>query len=259
VSDLIAAPEHADGMLQVRGLVKRFGSLRALDGIDLGVAEGSLTGLIGPNGAGKSTAFACIAGAEKPSAGSVLFRGRQIAGMAYHRVAALGIGRTYQIVQTFADMTVLEATTTGALLRHPRLRDAIAQAEDVLAFVGLADKRYRLGRALTIADKKRLEMARALATEPSLLLLDEVMAGLTPAECGAAVELLRRILARGVTVLMVEHVMEVLMPIADHVIVIAAGKTIFRGTARDAVHDERVIEAYLGSPLEHGEIQERAT
>ncbi len=241
----------SEPMVRVRGLAKRFGSLRALDGVDLDVAEGSLTGLIGPNGAGKTTAFGCIAGATKPSAGSVTFRGREIAGTAYHRVAALGITRTYQVVQTFADMTVLEATTTGALLRHPRLRDAVAHAEDVLAFVGLAEKRYRLGRALTIADKKRLEVARALATEPSLLLLDEVMAGLTPAECRDAVELLRRILARGITVLMVEHVMEVLMPIAEHVVVIAAGKTIFSGTAADAVRDARVVEAYLGSPLEH--------
>jgi branched-chain amino acid transport system ATP-binding protein len=241
-------------LLQVRGLTKQFGSLRALDGVDLDVAEGSLTGLIGPNGAGKSTAFACIAGAEKPTAGSVHFRGEEIAGLAYHRVAALGIGRTYQIVQTFADMTVLEAVTTGALLHHSRLASAIAHAEDVLAFVGLADKRYRLGRALTIADKKRLEIARALATEPALLLLDEVMAGLTPAEANDAVDLLRRILARGVTVLMVEHVMEVLMPIAEHVVVIAAGRTIFSGTAADAVRDAGVIEAYLGSPLEHGEI-----
>jgi ABC-type branched-subunit amino acid transport system ATPase component len=246
-------------MLTVRGLTKQFGSVRALDGIDLDVAQGSLTGLIGPNGAGKSTAFACIAGAEKPSAGSVRFRGAEIAGLAYHRVAALGIGRTYQIVQTFADMTVLEATTTGALLHHPRLADAIAHAEEVLAFVGLADKRYRLGRTMTIADKKRLEVARALATQPSLLLLDEVMAGLTPAECHDAVDLLRRILSRGVTVLMVEHVMEVLMPIAEHVVVIAAGKTIFSGTAADAVRDAGVIEAYLGSPLEHGEIAGHST
>jgi branched-chain amino acid transport system ATP-binding protein len=249
---------NGEPLLRVRGLAKRFGSLRALDGVDLDVAEGALTGLIGPNGAGKSTAFSCIAGADKPSAGSVRFRGREIAGMAYYRVAALGIGRTYQIVQTFADMTVLEAVTTAALLRHPHLRDAISFAEDVLAFAGLGDKRYRLGRALTIADKKRLEVARALATEPALLLLDEVMAGLTPAECQAAVELLRHIVARGVTVLMVEHVMEVLMPIADHVVVIAAGKTIFSGTAAEAVRDPRVIEAYLGSPLEHGEIAERA-
>ncbi|HWT04277.1 MAG TPA: ABC transporter ATP-binding protein [Xanthomonadales bacterium] len=249
----------AEPLLTVRGLTKQFGSLRALDGVDLDVAEGSLTGLIGPNGAGKSTAFACIAGAEKPSAGNVRFRGAEIAGLAYHRVAALGIGRTYQIVQTFADMTVLEATTTGALLHHPRLADAIERAEEVLAFVGLADKRYRLGRALTIADKKRLEMARALATEPALLLLDEVMAGLTPAEAHDAVDLLRRILARGVTVLMVEHVMEVLMPIAEHVVVIAAGKTIFSGTAADAVRDAGVVEAYLGSPLEHGEIAGHST
>ena len=241
-------------LLEVRGLAKRFGSLRALDGVDLDVAAGTLTGLIGPNGAGKSTAFSCIAGATKPSAGSVRFRDREIAGMRYHRVAALGIGRTYQIVQTFADMTVLEAATTGALLRHPRLADAIAYAEEILAFVGLAEKRHRLGRALTIADKTRLEVARALATQPSLLLLDEVLAGLTPAECRDAVDLLRRILARGITVLMVEHVMEVLMPIADHVVVIAAGKTIFSGRAADAVRDARVVEAYLGSPLEHGEI-----
>ncbi len=246
-------------LLEVRGLTKRFGSLRALDGVDLDVAEGSLTGLIGPNGAGKSTAFTCIAGAGKPTAGSVRFRGREIAGLAYHRVARLGIGRTYQIVQTFADMTVIEAVTTAALLRHPHVREAARFAEEVLAFTGLADKRYRLGRALTIADKKRLEVARALATEPALLLLDEVMAGLTPAECRDAVELLRRIVARGITVLMVEHVMEVLMPIADHVVVIAAGKTIFSGSASDAVRDSRVIEAYLGSPLEHGEIAERSS
>ncbi|MEO7040113.1 MAG: ABC transporter ATP-binding protein [Candidatus Elarobacter sp.] len=236
-------------LLEVRGLAKRFGSVRALDGVDLDVAEGTLTGLIGPNGAGKSTAFSCIAGAEKMSAGSVRFRGGEIGGMPYHRVAALGVGRTYQIVQTFADMTVLEATTTGALLRHPRLADAIEHAQDVLRFVGLDEKRHRLGRALTIADKKRLEVARALATRPSLLLLDEVMAGLTPAECREAVELLRRILARGVTVLMVEHVMEVLMPIADRVVVIAAGKTIFSGTASEAVRDPRVVEAYLGTPI----------
>ncbi|MEA2664143.1 MAG: branched-chain amino acid transport system ATP-binding protein [Candidatus Eremiobacteraeota bacterium] len=248
-ADTAAVAVAASPLLEVRGLGKRFGSLRALDGVDFEVAEGSLTALIGPNGAGKSTAFGCIAGAMKPSAGSVRFRGEEIAGMAYHRVAALGIGRTYQIVQTFADMTVLEATTVGALLRKPRLADAIEHARETLAFVGLAGKANRLGRALTIADKKRLEVARALATEPSLLLLDEVMAGLTPAECRDAVDLLRRILARGITVLMVEHVMEVLMPIADHVVVIAAGKTIFRGSAHDAVRDPRVIEAYLGAHI----------
>jgi branched-chain amino acid transport system ATP-binding protein len=237
-------------VLEVRGLEKRFGSVRALAGVDFDVAEGTLTGLIGPNGAGKSTAFGCIAGAEKPSAGSIRFAGAEIAGLAYHRVARRGIGRTYQIVQTFADMTVLEATTTGALMRHPRVSDARDRAEDVLRFVGLAEKRDRLGRALTIADKKRLEVARALATEPRLLLLDEVMAGLTPAECRSAVELLQEVRARGITVLMVEHVMEVLMPLADHIVVIAAGRTIFRGSAADAVRDDAVVEAYLGAAPE---------
>ena len=236
-------------LLEVRGLAKRFGSLRALDGVDLDVEEGRLTGLIGPNGAGKSTAFSCIAGATRPSGGSVRFRGREIAGMPDYRVTALGIGRTYQVVQTFADMSVLEAATVGALLRHPRLSDAQRHAQEVLDFVGLGEKRHRLGRALTIADKKRLEVARALATEPSLLLLDEVMAGLTPAECADAVALLRRVLARGITVLMVEHVMEVLMPIADHVVVIAAGKTIASGPARTVINDPAVIDAYLGTPL----------
>ena len=239
-------------LLEVRGLTKRFGSLRALDGVNLDVAQGSLTGLIGPNGAGKSTAFACIAGAEKPNAGSVRFRGAEIAGLAYHRVARLGIGRTYQIVQTFADMTVLEATTTGALLHHPRL-DAIAHAEEVLAFVGLADKRIARPRA----DHRRQEAAgdRARARHGTrAAAARRGDGGLTPAECGAAVDLLRRILARGVTVLMVEHVMEVLMPIAEHVVVIAAGKTISAAPPRTPCAMRASIEAYLGSPLEHGEI-----
>ncbi len=238
-------------LLEVSALAKRFGSVRALDGVELVAEEGKLTALIGPNGAGKSTAFGCIAGAMRPSAGSVRFGGQEIAGLAYHRVARLGIGRTYQIVQTFADMTVLESVATGALLHH-RLADARARAEELLAFTGLAAKRDRLGRMLTIADKKRLEVARALATEPKLLLLDEVMAGLTPAECRDAVALLRRILARGVSVIMVEHVMEVLMPIAHHVVVIAAGKTIFAGPPADAVRDPQVVAAYLGPSLEPG-------
>jgi branched-chain amino acid transport system ATP-binding protein len=237
-------------LLEVRDLSKRFGSVRALDGVDFVAAQGELTGLIGPNGAGKSTAFGCIAGALRPSGGSIRFAGQEIGGLPYYRVARLGVGRTYQIVQTFADMTVLESVTTGALLRRPRVADARAHAEELLAFTGLAAKRDRLGRMLTIADKKRLEVARALATEPKLLLLDEVMAGLTPAECRDAVALLRRILERGVTVVMVEHVMEVLMPIANYVVVIAAGKTIFSGTPPEAVRDPGVVAAYLGPPLE---------
>ncbi|MGH7708663.1 MAG: ABC transporter ATP-binding protein [Vulcanimicrobiaceae bacterium] len=240
-------------LLEVQGLTKSFGALRALDGVDFDAAEGALTGLIGPNGAGKSTAFNCISGATVPSGGSVRYRGRELSGTAYHHVARLGVARTYQVVQPFGDMSVLEATTVGALLRRPRLSSAIAYATEIVAFVGLDDKQHRLGRTLSIADKKRLEVARALATDPALLLLDEVMAGLTPAECRSAVDLLKRILQRGVTIVMVEHVMEVLMPLANHVVVIAAGRTIFAGPAAAAVSDRAVIEAYLGAPRDHRE------
>lgn len=235
--------------LNVENLQKRFGELRALDGFSLIAEAGKLTGLIGPNGAGKTTAFGCISGALKPSGGRVVFDGKPITGLAYHRIAHLGIARTYQVVQTFADMTVLEAVTVGALMRHPRVADARAHARNIIEFVGLAAKQGMLGKHLTIADKKRLEVARALATDPVLLLLDEVMSGLTPAEARGAVELLRAILARGVTIVMVEHVMEVLMPIADHVVVLSAGKTIFSGTPAAAAADALVLEAYLGPPL----------
>jgi branched-chain amino acid transport system ATP-binding protein len=232
----------------VRGLSKRFGSLRALDGLDLDVPPGRLTALIGPNGAGKTTAFACISGALRPSTGSVRFENHEISGTPYHRVARLGIARTYQIVQTFGEMSVLDAVIVGALLRHRRVADARAFALKTIEALGLGPKRDALCRSLTIADKKRLEVARALATEPRLLLLDEVMAGLTPAEGAAAVELLRAIIATGVAILMVEHVMEVVMPLAEHVVVLAAGKPIFAGDPRAAVNDPVVIEAYLGRP-----------
>ncbi len=235
-------------LLEVRDLSKRFGSLRALDGLDLEVQTGRLTALIGPNGAGKTTAFGCIAGAMRPSGGSIRFEGREIAGMPYHRVARLGIARTYQIVQTFGEMSVVDAVIVGALLRHRRVADARASALETIEALGLGPKRDMLCRSLTIADKKRLEVARALATEPRLLLLDEVMAGLTPAEGAAAMQLLRAIVARGVSILMVEHVMEVVMPLADHVVVLAAGKPIFAGDPRAAVNDPVVIEAYLGRP-----------
>jgi len=235
-------------LLRVRGLEKRFGSLAALDGVDLDVEAGLLTALIGPNGAGKTTAFACIAGAQKPSGGSITFNGQEIAGRPYHRIARLGVARTYQVVQTFADMSVVDAVTVGALMRRPRVADARSFARAIVEWVGLDARRDVLGRSLTIADKKRLEVARALATEPKLLLLDEVMAGLTPSEAQAAVELLRSILARGITILMVEHVMEVLMPVADRVLVLNAGRKIFAGTAAAAAGDAAVIEAYLGLP-----------
>ena len=236
----------APALLEVRSLSKRFGALRAVDGLDFEVREGEITGLIGPNGAGKTTAFSCIAGAARPSGGSVRFDGREIAGMRYDRVSRLGLVRTYQVVQTFADMTVREAVLVGALLRHRTVSGAARAAAEVLAAVDLSEKSEALGASLTISDKKRLELARALATEPRLLLLDEVMAGLTPAEARDAVELLRAVAARGVTLLMVEHVMEVVMPLAHRVVVINEGRRIFDGTPAEAARDPGVVEAYLG-------------
>jgi branched-chain amino acid transport system ATP-binding protein len=238
----------ADKALAVRGLQMRYGALHVLDGLDFDARAGRVTALIGPNGAGKSTAFACIAGAVRATAGSVKLFGREVTGVPAYAIARLGLVRTYQIVQTFADMTVLEAVTVGALLRHPRLSVAREAALRVLERVGLAQRARVLGKALTIADKKRLELARALAAEPRVLLLDEVLAGLTPAEGQAAVELVRGIASDGTSIVMVEHVMETLMPLADHVIVLSAGRCIFDGPAAAALVDPAVIEAYLGRP-----------
>ena len=234
--------------LEVRGLQMRYGALHVLDGLDFEARAGRVTALIGPNGAGKSTAFACIAGAVRATGGSVKLFGRELFGTPPYAVARLGLVRTYQIVQTFADMTVLEAVTVGALLRHVRIASARERALQVLERVGLAQRAKVLGKALTIADKKRLELARALAAEPRVLLLDEVLAGLTPSEGQAAVELVRGIVGDGTTIVMVEHVMETLMPLADHVVVLSAGRRIFDGPPAGALADPGVIEAYLGRP-----------
>jgi len=234
--------------LAVRDLQVRYGALRVLEGLSFDALPGRLTALIGPNGAGKSTAFACIAGAIRSSGGSVRFFGRELLRTPPYRIADLGVVRTYQIVQTFADMTVLEGVTVGALLRRPRVADARDKASAVLERVGLAGRAGALGSTLTIAEKKRLELARALAAEPRVLLLDEVLAGLTPSEAKSAVELVRSIVSEGVTIVMVEHVMEILMPLADHVVVLSAGRCIFDGAPQAAVADPAVVEAYLGRP-----------
>jgi branched-chain amino acid transport system ATP-binding protein len=234
--------------LAVRGLQMRYGALRVLDGLDFDARAGRVTALIGPNGAGKTTAFACIAGATRATGGSVKFFGRELTGVPDYAIAQLGLVRTYQIVQTFADMTTLEGVTVGALLRHPHLPAARERAAGVLERVGLGHRAGVLGKALTIADKKRLELARALAAEPRVLLLDEVLAGLTPSEAQAAVELVRDIVRDGISIVMVEHVMETLMPLADHVVVLRAGRCICAGAAAAALADPAVIEAYLGRP-----------
>jgi branched-chain amino acid transport system ATP-binding protein len=233
-------------LLEVRGVTKRFAGLVANDDVSFSVAEGEIVSIIGPNGAGKSTLFGCITGFHKPSAGTVTWLGRDITGFKADRICRLGVARTFQIVQVIGDMTVLENVMTGAFLHAPARREARRRAEEVLATTGLADKRAFLGTALTIADKKRLEVAMALATEPRLLMLDESMAGLTPVELQQIIALLREVRRRGVTLVIVEHVMEAVMQLSDRVIVLNSGRKLTEGTPREVVADPRVIQAYLG-------------
>jgi branched-chain amino acid transport system ATP-binding protein len=233
-------------MLEVRGLTKRFAGLVANDDVSFSVQEGEIVSIIGPNGAGKSTLFGCVSGFHKPNAGSIRYRGQEIAGQSADRICRLGIARTFQIVQVIGEMTVLENAMTGAFLRAPKRIDARRRAEEVLAFTDLADKRDVLGTSLTIADKHRLEIAMALATEPKLLMLDEAMAGLTPVELKPILAFVREVRRRGVTLVIVEHVMEAVMQLSDRVIVLNSGKKIVEGTPREVVSNPQVIQAYLG-------------
>ena len=220
--------------------------------MDFALDEGEILGIIGPNGAGKSTLFGCVTGFHRPSGGQILYRGQEITGLKADRICRMGIARTFQIVQVIGDMTVLENAMTGAFLHHGRRRDAIRRAEEVLAFTHLLDKRDFLGAALTIADKKRLEVAMALATDPRLLMLDESMAGLTPVELQNIIELLRSVRKRGVTMVIVEHVMEAVMQLSDRVVVLDAGRKIVEGTPREVVVNPQVVQAYLGERYRAG-------
>ena len=225
---------------------RRFGGLVANDSIDMMVRRGEILGLIGPNGAGKSTLFNLIAGSFPPSSGKIMFDGRDITGLPAAKLCAIGIARTYQVPRSFDSMSVIENVTVGAFVRYPRMLQAREKAMAVLDYVGLAGMADAAGSELTPPRKRRLEVARALATEPKLLLLDEVLTGLTPAEARAGVELIRKIRETGVTIVMVEHVMEVVMPLVDRAVVLHLGKVLAQGAPTEVVRDENVIAAYLG-------------
>jgi branched-chain amino acid transport system ATP-binding protein len=237
-------------LLEAVGVAKRFGGLQALGGVSLAVEAGEIVGLIGPNGAGKTTLFHLVSGFLAPDAGTIHFAGEPVVGLKPHALCQRGLARTFQLVKPFPGLTVLENVRVGALARLPRFPAATAQAREVLAFVGLAAKADLPARALTLAERKRLELARAFATGPRLLLLDEVMAGLTPTETGEVVELCRRINATGVTVLLIEHVMRAVMTLSQRVVVLNQGQVIASGPPAAIAADPRVIEAYLGP--EHG-------
>jgi branched-chain amino acid transport system ATP-binding protein len=233
-------------LLEVRGLSKSFGGLKAVRAVDLDVPAGKIIGLVGPNGAGKTTCFAMIAGFLTADSGRVRFEGIDITGEPPHRTAERGMVRTFQITQPFAGLSVVRNVMVGAYLRHPRRAAAEAHARNVAARLGLERYLERPADSLTVAMRKRLELARALATDPKLLLLDEVMAGLNPAEILEIVGLVKGIRDQGVTILMIEHVMQAVMALAETVYVLNQGAIIAKGTPREIAADPAVVEAYLG-------------
>lgn len=230
----------------MQGITKRFGGLLANDSISFTVNQGEIVGIIGPNGSGKSTLFNCITGFYRPERGRVLYQGKNITRLSADRICKLGIARTFQIVQIISDMTVLENTMTGAFLRKANKEKARDKAEQVLHFTGLWEKRDMLATDITIPDKKRLEVAMALATEPKVLMLDEAMAGLTPFELKDMLTLVRKVRENGMSLVIVEHVMEAVMALSDRVIAINSGRKIVEDVPEKVVLNPEVIRAYLG-------------
>ncbi|MGE4466083.1 ABC transporter ATP-binding protein [Sphaerochaeta sp.] len=233
-------------LLEVKGVTKQFGGLTAVNSVDMEVQEGQIVGIIGPNGAGKTTLFSCIAGSHVPTKGSIKFNGTDIAGKKPYDICKLGVTRTFQVVKPFANKTVLYNTTVGAFAKTNRLDVAEERAMEVLKLIDLYDKKDIPAKNLTLPERKRLELARALATEPKLLLLDEVMAGLRPSEVSEMLPVIRKINSVGVSIVIVEHIMQAIMNLSEKVYVINFGKKIAEGDPHKVVADKEVIKAYLG-------------
>ncbi len=239
-------------LLKIDAVTKRFRGLVAVDHVSLNVPEGSIFAVIGPNGAGKTTLFNLIAGVFRCDSGSIIFDGTQIDGLSPDRIAQRGLARTFQIVRPFPALSVHENAAIGAMMRISDPQRAFLRAEEVLRRLDLWDKRDQKAASLTLPDRKRLEVARALATEPKLLLLDEVMAGLRPTETDRVVDILRSLNKdEGITILMIEHVMRAVMALADHVHVLNHGASIAEGTPAEVTRDPRVVASYLGAGATH--------
>jgi branched-chain amino acid transport system ATP-binding protein len=233
-------------ILDIQNVSKHFGGLKAVDQVSLTIEKGQIYGLIGPNGAGKSTLFNCVAGSFAPTIGNVIFKDQNITGMKPWDICRIKVARTFQIVKPFQTKTVLFNAMVGAFIRSKNVAEVRDMALDSLEKFHLADKRNMLAKNLTIADRKRLEFARALATDPELLLLDECMAGLRPNEVDETLDVIRWIRDKGVTIFMIEHIMRAIMSVSDKITVIQFGKKIMDGTPQEVAKDERVIKAYLG-------------
>jgi branched-chain amino acid transport system ATP-binding protein len=233
-------------MLEVTGLTKRFGGLLAVNGASLDVRKGEIVSLIGPNGAGKTTLFALVSGFLRPDAGEVRFEGESVLGLRPHQLAERGLVRTFQIVRPFPTLTVRENIVIAAHTRIGPRAEAVAKAEAVASALGMGRLLDRVAGDLPVAGRKRLEIARAVATDPTLLLLDEVMAGLNPSEIAEIAPMILRLRDQGVTILLIEHVMQAVMALSDRAYVLAAGEIIAEGRPRDIVENPAVIEAYLG-------------
>jgi branched-chain amino acid transport system ATP-binding protein len=233
-------------ILDIQSVTKRFGGLCAIHNVSLSIHSGEIMGLIGPNGAGKTTLFNLISGFYPVDSGDILFQDERITNLPSYECCRKGIGRTFQIVKTFPHHDVLYNVTVAALPRMKTVKEAKEAAREILSFVGLSGKRNQLGNSLTLAERKRLEIAKALATRPKLLLLDEVTAGLNPTEVEEALGLIRRIRDEGMTIFLIEHVMQVIMNLSDRIAIIHYGEKISEGSPREMAKDQRVIEAYLG-------------